>query len=329
MKFVEYIWIDGMKPTPKLRAKTKTIISEDVPCWTFDGSSTNQASHKISDCILRPVCVIGDPLRGRPHKLALCEVYNYDNSPVETNYRYYMNELYQRNKKYEPFFGIEQEYTMFKGHIPLGWPQGGFPAQQGPFYCGVGADEVFGREIVEEHMMACRDASLLIAGANAEVMPGQWEFQIGPENPLVVSDHIWLARYLLYRIAEKHGVTIRLDPKPVKGNWNGAGAHVNFSTVEMRSADKKCKEAADLLGVDFAKYGFPKIYGAGYKERLTGLHETCKWDEFRWGVGDRNVSVRIPKHVEKNGCGYIEDRRPCSNADPYQICQYIMGVCCA
>jgi len=329
MKFVEYIWIDGTKPVPKLRAKTRVITSDDVPEWTFDGSSTGQAEGTISDCILKPVYVIGDPLRGRPHLLALCEVCNYFGTPSATNYRHSMVKTYHSFSRLEPLFGIEQEYTMFCGRTPLGWPEGGYPAQQGPFYCGVGADEAFGRKIVEEHLAACVKASLMIAGVNAEVMPGQWEFQIGPESPLIVSDHLWLARYLLYRIAENHGVTIKLDSKPVGGNWNGAGAHTNFSTVEMRNRFAACRDAAEVLAVDFMKNGFPDVYGHDYKRRLTGDNETCSWDKYKWGIGDRSASVRIPVHVEQSDGGYIEDRRPGANADPYQITKYLMEVCCA
>jgi len=331
MKFVDYIWIDGTSPVPKLRAKTKLVIAEEVPEWTFDGSSTGQAEPGMSDCLLKPVYVIADPLRGRPHLLALCEVYNQDGSPSHTNYRCGLVEAWKKASKLVPMFGIEQEYTMFKGRTPLGWPNGGYPAQQGPFYCGVGADEAFGREIVEKHMEVCLKSSILIAGVNAEVMPGQWEFQVGPESPLVVSDHLWLARYLLYRIAEKHGVTIRLDPKPVSGDWNGAGAHTNFSTNNMRGEGgyNECIIAAKALGTNFDRSGFPDVYGHNYKLRLTGNHETCSWEYFGWGVGDRTTSVRIPKHVEEQDKGYIEDRRPCANIDPYQVTKYIMEVCCA
>ena len=136
--------------------------------------------------------------------------------------------------KHESLFGIEQEYTFFKDGRPYGFPIGGFPAPQGGYYCGVGSDEIFGREIVEEHLDNCLAAGLSYSGLNAEVMIGQWEFQIGPLGPLEVADQLWVARWLLYRTAEDFDVSATLDPKPMKGDWNGAGAHTNFSTKEMR-----------------------------------------------------------------------------------------------
>lgn len=340
--FAEYIWVDGTEPTPRLRSKTKVLdypssmerASGDgdlkLPEWGFDGSSTGQASGDSSDCILKPVCSVPDPTR-RDGVLALCEVFNADGSPGKNNHRAHLRRVTTEFDKYEPWFGIEQEYTFFKGRSPLGWPEGGYPAPQGPFYCGVGADEVFGRKIVEEHMSACTAAGLKLSGVNAEVMPGQWEFQIGAADPLTVSDHLLLARYILYRIAEKHGVTVKLDPKPVDGDWNGAGAHTNFSTKKMRSEPSgrdECTVACVRLGASFEEKGFPSVYGHGFEKRLTGAHETCSYKEFKFGVADRTASVRIPLHVDKNGKGYIEDRRPCANIDPYQVCAYLIETVC-
>lgn len=345
--FAEYIWIDGVKPVPKLRSKTKVLerdilpdsigaeseLTESdylfVPVWGFDGSSTNQAEGNSSDCVLKPVRVTKDPLRENG-VLVLCEVLNADGDPIESNHRASLEFLSEAHIGYDSLFGIEQEYTFFKGRSPLGWPEGGYPAPQGPFYCGVGADEVFGREIAEEHMQACLSAGLKLSGINAEVMPGQWEFQIGPAGPLLVSDHIWLARYLLYRIAEKYDVNIKLDPKPIEGDWNGAGAHTNFSTVAMRGEGgiDHCLIACEKLKQNFASKGFPKVYGHGHDLRLTGAHETCSWEEFKYGVGDRTASIRIPLHVHEKGKGYIEDRRPCANIDPYQVCAFLINAIC-
>lgn len=345
MKHVaEYIWIDGTEPTPKLRSKTKILVEEMssdqmlqypvdlqiIPVWGFDGSSTNQAVGNSSDCILKPVRVVSDPLRGPNDLLVLCEVLNAKGEPVTSNHRASLKEQFADNP-HEPLFGIEQEYTFFKGRNPLGWPSGGYPAPQGPFYCGVGADEVYGREIVEAHIQACLVAGLTLSGVNAEVMPGQWEFQIGPADALEVSDHLWLARYLLYRIAEMRGVNVKLDPKPVEGDWNGAGAHTNFSTKEMREEGgfAHCEQACDKLALSFEANGFPAVYGHGYDKRLTGAHETCRFDEFKCGIGDRTASVRIPLHVAQNGRGYIEDRRPCANVDPYQVCMFLIETICS
>lgn len=134
-----------------------------------------------------------------------------------------------------PWFGIEQEYTLLDmDGRPFGWPKCGFPGPQGPYYCGVGASKVYGRDIVEAHYRACLYAGINIAGTNAEVMPSQWEFQVGPTEGISAGDELWVARYLLHRVAEEFGVVVTLDPKPMEGDWNGAGAHTNFSTKAMR-----------------------------------------------------------------------------------------------
>jgi glutamine synthetase len=228
----------------------------------------------------------------------------------------------------ECWFGIEQEYTFFEGIKPLGWPDNGFPAPQGGYYCGVGADEVFGRDIVESHMDACLDAGLTLSGINAEVMPGQWEFQIGPCGAPDAADELWIARWLLYRIAEDYGVSATLVAKPVKGDWNGAGAHTNFSTKAMREDGgiKVIEEACEKLGKRALLH--VKNYGADIEDRLTGAHETQRWDEFSWGTSDRGASIRIPWNVAADGKGYLEDRRPNANVDPYVVCMLMIESIC-
>jgi glutamine synthetase len=341
MKFVcEYIWSDGSVPTQKLRSKTKifnldisdleTLSIKSFPTWTFDGSSTNQATGDSSDCVLKPVKFVKDPIRKSADAncyLVLCEVYGANNKPHSTNTRSLLRKIYSDTSSLEPLFGIEQEYTMFKDSKPFGWPTGGYPPQQGPFYCGVGSDEVFGRDIVEEHMNACLAAGLPICGINSEVMPGQWEFQIGPSNALQVSDSLILARWILYRIGENHGVTIKLDPKPV-AELNGAGAHTNFSTNKMREEggmthiEDACKKLESRHDLHISNYG------DGIERRLTGHHETCSYKTFRYGVSDRGASIRIPLHVAQEGKGYLEDRRPCANMDPYVVTRLILEATC-
>jgi glutamine synthetase len=323
----EYIWIDGTKPTAKLRSKTKIVpIGEAPPIWGFDGSSTNQAPGSNSDCVLKPVFICPDPLRGGEHKLVLTEVLLIDMKPHPTNTRSACEKVAKKYAAHDMWFGIEQEYTFFDGTKPLGWPDNGFPAPQGGYYCGVGADEVFGREIVEAHTDACLAAGLKIAGTNGEVMPGQWEFQIGPIGPLAASDHLWVARWLLYRIAEDFGVSATLSPKPVKGDWNGAGAHTNFSTKEMRAAYKPCVAAAEALSKKHDLH--IANYGDGIEQRLTGQHETASYREFSYGVSNRGASVRIPWQVAVDRKGYIEDRRPNANMDPYVVTRLITDTVC-
>jgi glutamine synthetase len=322
-----YIWIDGNKPTAKLRTKTR-ILDAGVapPIWGFDGSSTQQAPGDKSDCVLKPVFTCPDPVRGGSAILVMCEVLYIDMTPHVTNTRAPLAEVAKKFAHHEGWFGLEQEYTFFDGTRPLGWPTNGFPAPQGGYYCGVGADEVFGRQIVEAHLDACLKAGLAISGTNAEVMPAQWEFQIGPVGPLEVGDQMWVARFLLYRVAEDFGVSATLAPKPIKGDWNGAGCHTNYSTKEMRESYPPIIAACEALGAKADLH--IANYGADIDERLTGLHETCSYKEFRYGVSDRGASIRIPWQVAQDQKGYIEDRRPNANCDPYVVARLITDTVC-
>ena len=326
----EYIWIYGTEPTAKLRSKTKIIADgAALPEWGFDGSSTNQATGDRSDCVLVPVFSCPDPIRGGKDVLVMCEVYSADGKPHPTNTRSALVKAARKYARHEPWFGIEQEYTFFKDGRPLGFPIGGYPAPQGGYYCGVGADEIFGREIVEEHLDNCLAAGLSISGINAEVMIGQWEFQVGPLGPLEVADQLWMARWLLYRTAEDFDVSATLDAKPMKGDWNGAGAHTNFSTKEMREEggyqyiENGCKALGKKVELHV------KNYGHGIEDRLTGHHETARYDRFSYGVSDRGASIRIPLQVFKDGRGYLEDRRPNANMDPYVVARLITETVCS
>ena len=325
----EYIWIDGSEPTALLRSKTKILPdgTKDLPIWGFDGSSTNQAPGDKSDCVLQPVFSCSDPLRGENDLLVMCEVLYTDMTPHTSNTRAQLRPVAEKFASQEPIFGIEQEFTLFKGTRPLGFPEHtGYPGPQGPYYCGVGSDDVYGRPLVEAHLDACIRAGLSISGINAEVMPGQWEFQVGPLSPLDVSDQLWVARWLLHRIAEDFGISATLDPKPVRGDWNGAGAHTNFSTNDMRNGYDAVIAACEALGKNWEEH--VHNYGFGIEHRLTGLHETAPWNEFSYGVSDRGASVRIPWQVEKDQKGYIEDRRPNANCDPYTVTRLIVDTCC-
>ncbi|ARQ71166.1 glutamine synthetase [Streptomyces marincola] len=326
----EYIWIDGTEPTAKLRSKTKILADgTEPPEWGFDGSSTNQAEGHSSDCVLKPVASYPDPIRGGAHLLVLCEVYDVNGEPHASNTRALLRPVAERFAAQEPIFGIEQEYTFFKGSRPLGFPENGFPAPQGGYYCGVGADEIYGREVVEAHLENCLKAGLGLSGINAEVMPGQWEFQVGPLSPLEVSDQLWIARWLLYRTAEDFGISATLDPKPAKGDWNGAGAHTNFSTKAMRENYDAIIGACDALGKEGKPLEHVRNYGVGVEDRLTGAHETAPWDKYSYGVSDRGASVRIPWQVERDKKGYIEDRRPNANCDPYVVTRLLVDTVCA
>lgn len=327
---VMYVWIDSSNA--KLRCKTRTLDKEplspdDIPEWTFDGSSTGHSSGKNSDVYIQPVAIFRDPFRRGKNKLALCETFTHDKKPHPLNTRNSFAKLMQNDiaKSSVPWFGIEQEYTMHEVSSDrlLGWPKEGYPAPQGPYYCAVGPANVKGRSVVEAHYRACLYAGVKIAGTNAEVMLSQWEFQIGPSCGVDIGDHLWMARFLLERVGEDFGVRISYDPKPITGDWNGSGAHANYSTLAMREEGgiKAIEEAIELLSKRH-KYHITQYDAQGGKDnvrRLTGQHETASLDEFFWGVADRGASIRIPRHCQEDGKGYLEDRRPASNMDPYRV----------
>jgi glutamine synthetase len=327
----EYIWIGGSGQD--LRSKTLSLESEvksisELPVWNYDGSSTGQAPGKDSEVYLKPVATFPDPFRRGKNILVLCETCLPDGklTPIPTNTRFAANEIMSKAREHVPWFGIEQEYTLFEadGVTPLGWPTNGFPAPQGPYYCSVGANNAFGRRVVEAHYRTCLYAGVKISGCNAEVMPGQWEYQVGPCEGISSGDHVWLARYLMHRVCEDFGVIVSFDPKPKTGDWNGAGCHTNYSTKAMREDGgyKEIEKAIEKLGVKHAEH--IRVYGEGNDRRLTGAHETAPIDKFSYGVANRGASVRIPRQAFLNGKGYFEDRRPASNMDPYIVTSKIV-----
>ncbi len=316
----EYIWLDGYKPEPNLRSKTKILELETyageleaLPEWSFDGSSTLQAEGHSSDCLLQPVRVYPDSGRKNAF-LVVCEVLNADGTPHESNTRHKLDEADN-----DFWFGFEQEYVLTRESLPLGFPTQGFPGPQGPYYCAVGAGNVAGREIVEAHLDACLEAGLDITGINAEVMLGQWEYQCFGKGPRKASDDLVISRYLLHRTAEAYGVTVNLHPKPIKGDWNGSGMHTNFSNEPMRSVGGKEMIEAICEAFRPVHDDHIEVYGSNNHERLTGLHETQSIDTFSYGVSDRGASIRIPVSTAQKWKGYLEDRRPASNADPYLV----------
>lgn len=332
---VTYIWIDGSGEG--LRNKTRTLDSEptsisDIPEWNFDGSSTSQAEGSNSDMYLVPVCMFRDPFTLDPNKLVLCEVLKYNRFPAETNHRVRCQEVMEQVKEHCIWFGMEQEYTLLgiDGH-PYSWPANGFPGPQGPYYCGVGAQNAYGRDVVECHYKACLYAGVKIYGTNAEVMPSQWEFQIGPCEGIQMGDHLWVARFLLHRVCEDFGVVATLDPKPMKGHWNGAGCHTNVSTKQMREDGglEHIERAIEKLGKRHAEHiaVYDPRGGEDNKRRLLGHLETSSIHEFSAGVANRGSSIRIPRQVGQEKKGYFEDRRPAANCDPYAVSAAIAATC--
>ena len=332
----EYIWIDGNDPG-QLRSKIRVIDGDfrmrefpfvpnlaETPVWGFDGSSTNQAEGSDSDCVLEPVKVYRDVTR-QNGILILCQVKNVDGTLHPSNSRAELERVQVGSKAYEPLTGLEQEYTIYKDGKPLGWPEEGEPAPQGDYYCGRNA----GEGIMHDHLEACINAGVAICGTNAEVMLGQWEYQIGTTDPLRASDDLWIARWLLEKIAASHGCAISLDPKPESGDWNGAGCHTNFSIKSMRKKDGDLEIHKAIKKLETKHSEHINIYGKGNEQRLTGDHETCDINTFKWGVSDRGASIRIPWQVSKEGMGYLEDRRPAANMDPYAVLSALVSTICA
>jgi glutamine synthetase len=346
---LEYLWLDGSYPQ-QIRSKTKIINSEKnkknrdelyekskkdlsiLHIWNFDGSSTGQATTDKSELLLKPVNVFLDPFKYNG-VLVLCEVYNTDMTPHESNTRHTLVKT-ASEKDQDTRYGFEMEYFIFDKNTkkPVGWPEaaGSFPAKQGDYYCGVGTND--GRELVDEHTSICENIGLEISGVNAEVCLGQWEYQIGPVPAIDGSDQLWISRYILQRLAEDHNYYINFDPKPYPGNeWNGSGMHVNMSTAKMRK-DLKNKynlvvEACKKLALKHVEH--IEVYGIHNELRLTGANETCGINQFRYGVGDRTASIRIPSSIhDKTTPGYLEDRRPASNGDPYEICNILIETIC-
>lgn len=355
----EYIWIDALGD---MRSKARVLeVLEEVnlgifPEWCFDGSSTGMSYGKKSDIVLRAVAFFKDPFRRyMPAYLVLCDTYNMDNSPHCSNNRFECMQVCKKTTNQEPWFGIEQEYFLYqldgtRGPKPYGWlnsstPSYKFPTQEhpkvtssavcdtilasAPSYCGIGGDRIFGRQIVETHLEYCLYADVKICGINAEVVCSQFEFQIGICNAEEMGDHLWIARYILSRVAEEHGAYVEWSVKPVGTAFGGSGCHTNFSTKVIREDGldaivEACKkmESKEMIDLHLKSYG-----DESNKLRLVGHHETARFDQFSYGVADRGASVRIP-YTSTGNKFYMEDRRPASNCDPYKVVTRMLKTIC-
>jgi glutamine synthetase len=332
---VEYVWIGGSGSDLRSKARTIDFIPkkpEDLPVWNYDGSSTGQAPGTDSEVYMVPRAIYRDPFRGGDNIIVMCDTYEppkvlpdgtqAEMKPIPTNTRFACADIMKRAADHEPWFGIEQEYTLLNATTkwPLGWPKGGYPAAQGPYYCSAGAGVSIGRDIPEVHYRCCLYAGLDISGVNGEVLPSQWEYQVGPCTGIEMGDQMWMSRYLMYRVAEMYQVEVSFDPKPIPGDWNGSGGHTNFSSKETRTPvtgwaaiQEQCEKLGKRHAVHIA------AYGEGNERRLTGKHETSSMDDFSWAVANRGVSIRVGRQVPVDKCGYYEDRRPASNLDPYVV----------
>lgn len=322
---LEYLWLDGYEPVANIRGKTR-IASEaptsvdDLPLWGFDGSSTQQAEGGSSDCVLKPVSLYPDAGRNDAF-IVMCEVMLPNGDPHPSNYRATIDD------DPDTWFGLEQEYFLMQDGRPLGWPEEGFPAPQGPYYTGVGYENVgsIARAIVDEHLELCLAAGINHEGINAEVAKGQWEFQVFEKGSKACADDIWVARYLLQRLCEKYEVVVDYHCKPFTGDWNGSGMHCNFSTKYLRDVGGEEYFLKLMDAFENNKEEHIAAYGPDNHMRLTGLHETQSIDMFSWGLSDRGASIRLPVNFIKDGYkGYLEDRRPNSQGDPYRICSRVL-----
>lgn len=320
---LEYVWLDGYEPEPNLRSKVKIVDYQDVTKgynqgiiaheWNFDGSSTNQAETGNSDCILNPVSYYAKSSTDTIY--VFCEVLNSDGTPHKSNTRSRLNE-----EQEDLWFGFEQEYFIREGkNMPVLGHSGRHENQQGKFYCGVGSN-VVGREFVEKHTNMCLEYGINITGTNAEVALGQWEYQVFSKGKLKAGDDLWMSRYFLHKVSEEYGYDIDLHPKPIQhGEWNGSGLHTNFSNNKMRNEGGKEYFESLFSSFNSRHHNHIKAYGSSNELRLTGKYETQSIDKFSWGISDRGASIRVPQATAENWKGYVEDRRPGSNADPYKI----------
>ncbi|XP_054166862.1 glutamine synthetase-like [Oppia nitens] len=324
------------KYKPQMCAKTRVL--------DFIPTDANQLPDWNSGCLdslekeiyLKPVRLYRDPFKGGNNKLVLCETYTDEMEPHVINHRYSCNKAMELARDHKPWFGFEQEYLLLDANDnqPLGWPKGGFPKpitdKEVLYYDGVGANRVYGRDVYEAHIRACIYAGVMITGQNPEAVPSQWEYQIGPCEGIRIGDDVMMSRYILFRVAEDLYIGVTLDPKPVPG-WLGSGGHMNFSTVGMRGKGGIQEIEEAMIKLSKRHEHHIKVYdpheGRDNDRRLGGLYAS-KSNEFTYGVGNRTASVRIPKLVARNGCGFFEDRRPAANCDPYQVSEALVRTCC-
>ena len=338
---LEYIWLDS---NLELRSKYRTVylnaqnnFTLSVDKWNYDGSSTYQAETENSEITLNPVATYPNPFfpDGTAY-LVLCDTYTQNEGkyiPTASNHRVHANEIFKKKLELEPWYGIEQEYFMmtpkdtYESNTPLSFSGTHMPKEQGDYYCGVGAQHIQKRALAEKHYQYCLKAGLSISGINAEVAPNQWEFQVGPLAGIKAGDQLWIARYILHKLSEEFGVNVSFKPKPLPNPWNGSGLHTNFSTLETRGEGglEKLHSYVALLEPKHKEH--IAVYGDN-SARLSGQCETSDINSFSCGIGNRGCSIRIPNTVLAERAGYLEDRRPASDADPYQVTSILFKTCC-
>ena len=327
---IEYVWIGGHE---EMRSKSKTlniklskeVQLDDIPIWNYDGSSTEQATGKHSEVYLVPRKLYKDPFRPGNNYLVICDTWRSDfETPHPTNTRIASSKIFEKAVDTDPWFGFEMEFFMIDKNTgrPLGFPNVGTP-KQGQFYCSVGSNNCYGREIIECHYRACLYAGINVSGINAEVACGQWEYQVFGKG-IGAADDAWMTRYILSRICENYNVIASWDPKPISGDCNGSGMHTNYSTKAMREKGGLDEIIKAIGKLETKHTEHIAVYGEGNDKRLTGEHETASIDTFSWGYGDRGASIRVGYETKNNGKGYLEDRRPASSCDMYKVSSKIV-----
>ena len=339
---VTYVWCSGRDSHHDLRSKDKTLyLTADeaakapqelleagvFPEWNFDGSSTEQAKGLDTEILVRPVKAYKNVLPAYAPDIkrfvVLCECYLPSGLPTPDNTRFVARQVFAEDKVgLVPWYGMEQEMVLVNiaKQWPVGWPSNGFPSPQGPYYCGNGATAALGRKYHDKFYELALSMGLTISGTNAEVLPSQWEFQVGPCEGIDMGDQLTMARWLYVRLLEDDGIDVDFRAKPFpQGDWNGSGLHTNFSTTETRAPGglSKIYEYIDRMSKTVV-HDIP-FYGSDNNQRLTGAHETSRIDQFGFGVGTRGTSIRIPNQVNNEKTGYFEDRRPAADADPYLV----------
>ena len=332
--FAEYVWLDSEN---NFRSKTRIISNKKenrfnltcYPHWNYDGSSTGQATLDNSEVILEPYMIYPDVFRDfNIDVIIFCM--SYKKNGDEINYlssRYNALQFFNEHSDLLPLYGLEQEFYMIDTNTNEPFNYKPTSVDKNTYYCGVGAGNVskLVRTFMNQVMLMCCKADIILTGMNMEVSPGQGEFQVCNMG-IKACDDLMFLRYVLVRLGEDYNISIDFSPKiKLNNKLNGSGCHINFSTKQMRDENgySFIEKALDKLNLQ-DKEEHLKYYGKNNTERLTGNNDTSKYDEFTVGKGNRGCSIRIPVNTIIENKGYFEDRRPGANIDPYIACSFLL-----